>query len=223
MTALKKARREYGVALDGTPCVGVTTVVGEWGNKDGLVHAANQLGLKGLTLAEWKLKRDIGTLAHSMIEAHLGSTSIDDALVGTAADVAVPAATVYGQFRQWWPTVGLEVMSLETQIVDRILGFGGTIDLIARSKDGLHIVDWKTGSQLRGESAVMQMAAYVHLYDLHNPGEHVHSALVVHIPVDGPVRVHRVTKEQITRGQVAFAALLGIYRSRKLLHLPEAM
>lgn len=219
MNAPRKARRDYGVDCNGAKMPGVTTILSHWGDKEGLVHAANQLGLKGETLATWKKKRDIGTVAHAMIEAHLGKTDLEDAIVGNSPDVAVGAAACYGKFAAWWPDQALEVIGLEVQLVDPACGFGGTVDLVARSSEGIALVDWKTGSDLRGEATTMQLGAYAHLFNLKDEGR-VACAYAVNIPVDGPIKVYRLDKATLDAGAKAFAALLSIFKAKDNLALP---
>src|SRR5579883_893524 len=72
-----KAHTVYRL-LDGTEVPGATTVVGIISKGDALLRWAWELGRQGIEMAKYRDSlADIGTLAHQMIEEHLGGPAVD--------------------------------------------------------------------------------------------------------------------------------------------------
>jgi len=106
------------------------------------------------TAAEW------GTQAHSWIERFLKYNYWPDE--NEQADIPEPVYNSLRLFAEWWQGAGLEVVhgGVEVYVWDLDLGVGGTVDLLAKRKDGtLWLFDWKTGTGLYSK-AILQMAAY---------------------------------------------------------------
>jgi hypothetical protein len=138
---------------------GVTTIISQnlaWG-KEPLLHWANKQGLEGKTLAEARDTATVsGTIAHYLIECHLKNKTPE--LLGYAQEDIGKAETAFLNFLEWWDNWKPEIVAIEPNLVDDILGFGGTPDLLCNIKGRLQIVDWKSGKIY--ESSLIQLAAY---------------------------------------------------------------
>lgn len=78
---------------------------------------------------------------------------------------AEPVRKAMKAFIDWWTDEGLEPVISEQWLVDIELGFGGTLDHVARAKDGaLVMCDWKTSKAIR-DKYLLQVAAYDLLWD----------------------------------------------------------
>jgi Holliday junction resolvase-like predicted endonuclease len=133
---------------------------------------------------------DIGTCAHHRCEAHVrGMDGDEDAF---PSDIWHDATKPTEAFVRWWDEeAGLTLVCAEQALVEPFILFGGTIDLIARDELGnLHLVDLKTSRHAgkygwRGTSiypeAVVQTAAYMHLWDQAHPDEPIRRAVVARI------------------------------------------
>ena len=238
----KPARRAYGKANDGTPVVSVTTVLGQtlgW-SKDALMfYAAREAASeavrmknRGLTdeecirlgkmahVAKRDAAADAGKTAHAMIEAYLTGGDPEEAVDPfSPAEVVERARSAYRKFVTWWETAGYTVVHTEVMYVDRETGYGGTADLILRAPDGaLVVADVKTGKGIYDEVAI-QLAAYATL--ARQNALPVTRGLVIHVPVDGEMRTHDVPTLVLDRMATAFAALLLVHKSRKLITLEK--
>lgn len=78
---------------------------------------------------------------------------------------AEPVRNATNAFIKWWQDEGLTPVISEQWLVDIELGFGGTLDHVARAKDGaLVMCDWKTSKAIR-DKYLLQVAAYDILWD----------------------------------------------------------
>ena len=150
---------------EGKRLTGVTTILGAFGNKGGIISAANRLGLEGVDIKElwYKEAAHIGTLAHDMFEAHINpAVPLPDLSDYTDIEVA-GANTAFDAFEAWWNQTNLEIVHTETSLTSEVHQFGGTIDAVGRLKnqdpDECVILDWKTSKGIFGKD-LMQVAAY---------------------------------------------------------------
>ena len=110
---------------------------------------------------------DLGTIAHARIEAWLHGTTLDPSGLDEALYAA--AAAPLERFQEWWDGEGLELVASEEQLVHPELRYGGTIDFVARDRDGkLVLGDIKTTKANRDwpyPTVIAQVAAYRSLWD----------------------------------------------------------
>lgn len=105
---------------------------------------------------------DLGTIAHARIEAWLHGTTLDP----SGLDEALYAASLapLERFQEWWDGEGLTLVASEEQLVHPELRYGGTIDFVARDRDGkLVLGDIKTTKANRDwpyPTVIAQVAAY---------------------------------------------------------------
>lgn len=96
-----------------------------------------------------------GTRAHQLIENYL-HTGYQPVLHFEPE----PVQNCYALFEEWWATQNLTVLDLEAYVADLNLGYGGTIDCLARTPAGdLVLLDWKTSKAVYPEM-LLQVVAY---------------------------------------------------------------
>lgn len=96
-----------------------------------------------------------GTRAHELIEAYLHTSQAPD-----LAEEPVQVQNCFALFEEYWAAHGLQVVDLEAYVADIWLGYGGTIDCLARDRAGnLVLLDWKTSKAVYTEM-LLQVVAY---------------------------------------------------------------
>lgn len=155
-----KAHQRY--LLEGNPVPGVTTVLGML-NKPALLYWAWDLGQKGIDYRKAKdAAADVGTITHWLIECHLKGFEPDTSEFAPADLSKAENAVI--KFMTWWDMQGFAVIESETQIVSHD-GYGGTLDIIARDREGkICLVDLKTSKGIYDEYWT-QVAAYGKLWN----------------------------------------------------------
>ncbi len=151
-------KQKYGYEIDGLWMPRVTAVTS-------LISRANFLALSWAE--RFRASADWGTLVHSTIEALLkGEKTSVDPRVAPSIEV----------FLRWKEANSLEIKNphihIEKRVFDKEQCYAGTIDLVARVRGRLGIIDIKTGSSIR-EEYFLQTAAYFAAYNK-NEGEAEH-------------------------------------------------
>lgn len=162
---------------------GVTTILNAWGgNKGALMYWAWDCGMNGLNYKEVsKAACDIGTVAHSMVEADMHGREYDTSHL--PPEIVEPAETAFLAYLEWKRLVDFQVVATELSLVDSDMGFGGTMDHVL-IKGKLAMADLKTSKAVYGEYWV-QVAAYAHLWTLHHPDQ----------PIEGGFYILQINKE----------------------------
>lgn len=110
---------------------------------------------------------DLGTIAHARIEAWLHGTTLDPH--GLDEGLYSASLAPLTRFQEWWDGEGLTLVASEEQLVHPELRYGGTIDFVARDRDGkLVLGDIKTTKANRDwpyPTVIAQVAAYRELWD----------------------------------------------------------
>jgi len=161
---IRNAPHQKYFLADGTQVVGGSTICKIGEDAGGLIHWAWDLGKQG---KDYRKERDnaadIGTIAHFLIECYL-TNQVADLEDYSQADID-KALNCYNKFVDWWDSQDLEVVATEIQMVNEEFRYGGTIDLIAKNKDGQYIlVDFKTSKKI-GEPYWRQCAGYAQLWN----------------------------------------------------------
>lgn len=110
--------------------------------------------------AQYRTKEEaaaFGTRAHEVIEAflHAGGTQWPD-----IKHEPLPVQNSLALFQEYWEAHRLRVIDLEAYVADLELGYGGTIDCLARDASGeLVLLDWKTSKAIYPEMH-LQVVAY---------------------------------------------------------------
>lgn len=232
-TKKSRPRRQYGLADDGRKIVSVTEVLGNLG-KPGLMWWAAEEAAKacasflreGLSDEE-AIERarksfnktkdraaEAGTIAHGMMERFLLG---EDAEAGVDAfgdaGTLEKARAAFARFAAWWPASGYTLHLVEEQLVDKVRGYGGTVDMVLRDASGtLVVADLKTGKGVYSET-VFQLAGYRQLLrDV--SGLVIERGLVVHCPVEGELGLHEVESDALAAGERVFNALLIVEKTK---------
>ena len=101
----------------------------------------------------------IGTAVHAGIEWHLRRGLGDDP--GPEPQLPDAAAWAVESWRDWAASVTLEPLAIERTVYCTDCGYAGTLDLYARVKGVVSVLDWKTGRAIYPE-AFLQNVAYRH-------------------------------------------------------------
>jgi predicted RecB family nuclease len=188
---------------DGTVVPRVSEVIGELRPDDGYLDWISRLG------PDWRetLQRyaDRGTEVHELVAAHLRGEPVSEALASE------DALARFDLFRSWWSRrkATASVVLVETPIVSAVMRYGGTPDLVVRTKGRLEVWDVKTSAEVR-ESHWIQAAAYCGLVSEHL-GEPCNHGAILRLRADGPTLTR--TKEMTAHSKL-FAALYAVHTLR---------
>ena len=157
---------------DGQRVLGVTTVIGRFKDSGGLLYWAFEQG-KAAERGEIERlydKRDeaaeSGTLAHSMVEAHINGKSFSTE--GYPDEIVVQAMNAFEAYRNWESMTKLNIVEQEMPLVSEKYQFGGCPDAIGEINNELCLVDWKTSNSVY-QDYLIQLAAYKQLWEENNP------------------------------------------------------
>ncbi|MCK5848564.1 MAG: PD-(D/E)XK nuclease family protein [Caldisericia bacterium] len=138
----------------------VTTVISQL-DKPYLVGWANALGLKGYHFETVRNNAaETGTLAHKMVENYINNKEEDFSY----HPLYVPAKRSFDAFQEWLCEKDIEFLGTEVSLVDGLLGFGGTIDIVAKVDNKLCVIDIKTSNRFSVDYHY-QVAAYSFLLE----------------------------------------------------------
>ena len=145
---------------------GVTTVIGRFKDSGGLLWWAFDQG-KAAERGEINSlydKRDAaadaGTLAHSMVEAHVLNKDPLGVLVDIAdMEIRDQAHQAFQSYLNWESMTTLKIIDQEMSLVSEKYNFGGTPDAIGEVNGELCLVDWKTSNKVYPDMMI-QLAAY---------------------------------------------------------------
>lgn len=161
-------------------------------NGAGFVNFVESVGPEGFVKAvtsrsSWKRDEaaSLGTEVHRLA---------DDLITGRLDVGAVPPRAVahVKHYTDWWTASGWTVRASEAMVVHPEAGYGGTIDLLCRDRDGLTVLaDIKTGKAVYQE-AVLQLTAYGLATYIQPPGGHlalmprpIDRHVILHVTADG--------------------------------------
>lgn len=170
------ARPSSGYRLrDGTPVPGVTTIIGRYKDAGGLLWWAFRQGQAGKQhLYEGADRaREVGTVAHEMVEQYTRGVPRDAWVLSSAAPEIVAAAEVaLCAYTQWAAGNRIEIVAQEVSLVSEIHRYGGTIDAVGRLGAELVLLDWKVANDIYPEY-VIQLAAYKALWNENHPAARI--------------------------------------------------
>jgi len=118
---------------------------------------------------------EYGTRAHELIElwCHTGTLCFQQDGRWLQIDInkeSEPVQRAFAAFRKFWDKEGLESVAIEQWLVDVERGYGGTIDFVAKDKNGHFVlIDWKTSKAFR-DKYLLQVGAYDWLWSVAGPG-----------------------------------------------------
>jgi len=189
---------------------GVTTVLGIL-EKPGLLKWAWRMGQDGKDIEKVRDEAAaIGTVSHARVEAHLRGMEFDAS--GITLERMTQSGYAFDGFLSWWEREGYSVLATEMQLVSERWQVGGTLDILARDRDGaLVLVDIKTSNGLYREHR-LQVAAYAAMYEETND-ERISRLVIVRIPKDESGVVEPVEVVNRADCEAAFAAVASAYRA----------
>lgn len=169
----------------------VTTITGRYQDKEALMFWANKMGLQDITLAEArKGSTTAGKICHAMIRAKIlgqpyappgwQSSGLSEQDYAAAIEAAERG---FAAFLNWYHGVEFEVIETEQPLISEIHQYGGRLDCVARIDGDLTIVDWKATNAIY-TADVIQLAAYVGLWDEHHPKDRAKRALILRVGKD---------------------------------------
>jgi hypothetical protein len=162
------ARPKGGYKIDGKRVPGVTTIIGRFKESGALMYWACEQG-KAIERGEISSlydKRDAaadaGTLAHSLVEAHINGDPLPEL---PDDEIGQRARQGYENYIQWADNNKMVIVQQEMELVSKEYRFGGCPDALAYdSKDRLCLLDWKTSNGVYPDY-IIQLAAYRHLVE----------------------------------------------------------
>ncbi len=164
-TQIMATRQLYKV--DGQRVPSVTTILSRFKESGGLLYWANQQGLDGKTLEEARRPAmNAGTMAHDLVEADINKRDLPE-LHGDP-DVIEKAMSAFETYRKWAAMTKLTIRHTEVGLVSQEHKFGGRLDAIGESADGLIMLDWKTSNSVYADY-ILQLAAYKILWEETHP------------------------------------------------------
>jgi len=195
---------------DGTKVPGGSTICKIGDDASALLYWAWKLGMEGKDYRKERDKAaDIGTIAHFLIECFLNNQVAD--LSDYGQEDIDKALLCYNKFVDWWDEQSLEKVATEIQLVNEFYRYGGTIDLIARTQKGEHILlDFKTSKKI-SESYWRQCAGYAQLWNSNNPANPIKNHAIVRIGKQEEGDFEVVWKDNLSNEWYVFQKQVDLY------------
>lgn len=184
-----KAHQKYTLK-DGSVVKGVTTIIDNnlgW-NKRILMGWSRKIALAGKDPDKVKQEAaDIGTIAHAMIEHYIKKTLFDPSQY--PPDYVKRADKCFQGYLEWEKKNKFKNIKSELFLVSETYKYGGTIDKIGESDNGLTMVDFKTSSGIYNEAKIQQ-AAYNSLALENNYP--IDRLILLHLSKNGDFAEHKI-------------------------------
>ena len=180
---------KFGYRLaDGTKVPGVTTIIGRFKESGALMFWACEQGkaIERGEISNLYDKRDAaadaGTLAHSLVEAHINDLPLP---ILPDNDIGKQALQGYQNYLRWQDDNRIQVIKQEMEMVSAIYRFGGCPDALGiDSRGNLCILDWKNSNAIYLDY-LLQIGAYCILWEENHPDQ----------PITGGYHLLRFSKE----------------------------
>lgn len=212
-----KAARAHIRYKDSTGKVvpGVTTILGIM-NKPALVKWANNLGLQGIDSAKYVDETArIGTLAHEMIQEHLGGARVEyEQYTKAQIDSAENAILSFFEWEKQQKGAKMDTAAIELPLVSEIWRYGGTIDWYGKIGDKYWLIDIKTAKGLFIEHE-LQVSAYYQMLTEHGYKVDGVRLLRVGRTEDEGFDDHILDKPQLDMAWAVFQSCLTLYRAKQ--------
>lgn len=205
--------------VDGKRVPSVTTIIGIL-DKPALFHWAAEMGLKGIDPRTYRDdKADVGTIAHAMIEAHLlGQDPVSKGHAVCKDKLLWPEAeTAFGAYLKWRESFEVRVVATEIKMESALYRCGGCPDLVGFAGDELRLFDWKTSGGIY-DSHVIQVAAYVGMWNERHPGDIIRRAHILRFDREtGEYAHHEIDQRRLSYALELFAMLRNVYDTKKIV------
>lgn len=137
-------------SVEGKELPSVTSVISEMWVKRQLIKWKLRVGEKAANRIS-RVTSSFGSACHKIVANYLDNDKIDD----PSSEKVLRAIE---RWKKWWHEQDLKVIATEQMIHNK--DYAGTVDLIAKDKDGkIYILDWKFGRGLYA-SYLIQLGAY---------------------------------------------------------------
>jgi hypothetical protein len=214
---IKDAPHQKYITSEGWEVPGGSTICKIGDSPEPLIMWAWKLGMEG---KDYRKERDraadVGTLAHFMCEAYLNGFVCD--LSDYKQEDRDRALVCYNKFLDYWEEQELEVVATEIQLVHPTIWYGGTIDLIAKRKNGDHVLlDFKTSKRI-SDSYWRQVAGYAQLWNEHDSGccdDFIHSHAIVRIGKEDENDFEVVWRDDLSKEWFVFQRQVDLYWALK--------
>jgi len=168
---------------------GVTTIIGRFKDSGGLLwwaFAQGKLAEQGVINSLYD-KRDeaayAGTLAHSLVEAHINGEK--PPIISLDNPIHVQATQGFQNYLRWAEDNRIQVIKQEMEMVSEKYKFGGCPDAIGiDSREQRCILDWKNSNAIY-QDYLIQLSAYRQLHEENHPDQ----------PITGGFHLLRFSKE----------------------------
>ncbi len=211
-----KVHQKYLLA-NGREVPGTTTALGVM-NKPALLAWAWKLGTQNIDYRKVRdMAADTGTLAHFLCECHLKEQEPDTS--DFSPNDLAKAENAYIKFLSWWDGNGFELVASEAQLVSAKLEYGGTLDIVAKDKEGiLHLCDIKTSKAVYDEY-FFQCAAYRELWNENKPDQQITGATyIVRIGKEcDPDDFETPSRQNLDNEFQVFLNCLALYKSLQVI------
>ncbi len=164
-----------------------------------------------------KIRRDIGTEAHAIIEDFINNDCDSLSYPGVVTEEAIDCAE---RFKQWEKDQGgIDWEFAERKVLSAMNMVCGTADMGFRHNGILYVGDIKTGKSVYAEAGV-QLAAYKNFLAEELGGDWVGAGRAIfHIPVGGTgvklllePEIEKLTGHNMKQDYNAFLSMLEVYR-----------
>lgn len=158
---------------------------------------------------------NIGTIAHYLIECKI-KKEIPDISQYKKEDLLLArnGYLAFCQWEDWWKPD--EYIHSELELVSNNHNYGGTIDLIVRKDNALHILDIKTSNHVHPEMAI-QLAAYKQMYEEVN-NQKIESCNIIKVNKNKvSYNFYPISPKQIEAGWHVFESMLTVDKNREIL------
>lgn len=169
---------------DGSKVPGTTGVISRFKDSGALIWWAWNQGKDGKDYRQTsKDAADAGTVAHTLVEAHLRGTAAK--LENVDPSVLERGTSAFHSYLAWEKQTGIKPIPCEEPLVSEAYRFGGTPDAVFQMPDGsLAMGDWKSSNAVYSDYLI-QLAAYRQLWDENKPDQ----------PITGGFHICRFSKE----------------------------
>jgi len=171
---------------------GTTTFIGRqcaWG-KDGLNYWFWKEGAEGRNFNERSEKlATSGTFVHDRIDHFfLGKKYVEPLKLKDLGEEAIERYHAgWASFEGWVAAYKPETIATEQQMVDDELGFGGMLDWVGKTVNGITIIDWKHSKYA---NHIVQISSYRYLWNQKHPDQLVTSADILKLGTNSASFAH---------------------------------
>jgi hypothetical protein len=199
--------------VDGKRVPSVTKIISKYQNANGLIHWAWKEGRDGRDYRDTRNKAaSTGTYVHEAVEASIKGLPYDIDSIPFSPDEREAVTNGIEGFNEWRDMVRFELIESELELTSAIHLYGGTLDIVGRSKDKWAVADLKTGKS--HEKHLYQGAAYMNLWNENNPDKKVDRLFLLMVDKQtGGFKWHYHSAQEMRDALKVFLGLRSIYET----------